>query len=415
MKIKKEIIIGLVVIASLCLLVVGFNFLKGRLIFQNNRIYYAVYNKIGGLITSSPVLINGFKIGQVNDIHFHPDKSGRLVVALLLNSDIQIPENSIAKIYSLDLMGTKGIEITFSDLHGYLHPGDTLKTSIERELKEEVNAQMIPLKNKAEELMSTFDSLLTAFNSVFTDSVRENLKKSFFSIRQAVQNISQTTGAVNSLVIGQSSRIADIFTQIHNITEAISNSSKDISKIISNFSSISDSLTKINFTTVIRNTNSTLISLNEVISRINRGEGTIGLLAKDDQLYHNLQNSSAELYKLLQDIRENPKKYLHFSLISFGKDKKQKDISANQSDAKLQHDSFYSIQIMSGKTFIPSDSPVFTGLDSVFVFNNNGYFKYLTGYTHNIDSIYSIKSRIKLLFPDAFIVSFKEGKQVPLF
>jgi phospholipid/cholesterol/gamma-HCH transport system substrate-binding protein len=413
LRIKKEAIIGAIVIATLVVFIWGFNYLKGNNIFHKELNYYVVYNKIGGLITSSPVLVNGYKVGQVREISLHPDNSGRLVVNFILETEVKIPVKSIARIYSADLMGTKAIEIIFSDSANYCNIGDTLVPEIERDLKEEVNAQVLPLKTKAEDLMSSFDSLLTAVQSVFTDSVRENLRRSFTSIRYTLQNINATSKTVDDLVTSQSGRIAEIFAHIHEITGSISANSAKLSNIINNFSALSDSIAKANIVTTINNINKILLSVNEITGKINRGEGSAGLLINDDKLYRNLQNSSAELGKLLKDIRENPRRYLNFSFISFGKEKKNKDTGYNPSLNNLEKGSFYTVQLLSGSRLLEDNSKIFNDIDSIFIFQKNGYFRYLTGYSENLDSIRLLRDHVKKFFPEAFIVAFRNGERIP--
>jgi len=414
LKLRKEAIIGIIVFVTLTILIWGFNFLKGRDIFRKEMNYFVIYNKIGGLITSSPVLVNGYKVGQVRDINLHPDNSGRLIVNFILDKNIKIPKKSIARIFSSDLMGTKAIEIILSDSRDYCKVGDTLVPQFERDLKDEVNAQVLPLKTKAEDLMSTFDSLLTAFQSVFTDSVRENLRKSFSSIRYSLQNINTTSKTLDDLVTAQSGRIAEIITHINNISGSIDAHSTQLTNIINNLSQLSDSLAKANIVAVFQKVDKSLGAVNEIINKINRGEGSAGLLINDDNLYRNLQNSTSELNKLLKDIRENPRRYLNFSFISFGREKKKKDMNNGQSLNFLEKDSFYSIQFLSGRNLVHNNS-IFSGLDSVFVYHHNGYYKYLTGNTDNFDSITIIRNNVRKLYPDAFIVAFRNGEQISVY
>ena len=141
--------IGAVITLTIAAFVWGFNFLKGRGTFSNDDLFYVIYDRIDGLEVANPVLINGFKVGQVRDIHFLEDTSGRLVVELQVGPVYKVPKESVARIFSSDLMGTKAIELIFSDKRGLHETGDTLLPDFEGSLQEMVSVQMLPLKNKA--------------------------------------------------------------------------------------------------------------------------------------------------------------------------------------------------------------------------------------------------------------------------
>ena len=151
-KVKSEVKIGLVGIIAIFILVWGINFLKGNNIFGDSNKYYAIYSNIDGLESSSPVRINGLTVGSVTEIYFHPNNSGDIIVEFTLNDDIRFPINSVAKIYNSDIMGTKAVQLIYGNSNSYASFGDTLFADVEDGLKEEVNKQVLPLKNKAEEL-----------------------------------------------------------------------------------------------------------------------------------------------------------------------------------------------------------------------------------------------------------------------
>ncbi|MBE9483384.1 MAG: MCE family protein, partial [Bacteroidetes bacterium] len=142
MKYKREIGIGLVFIVALALFIWGFSYLKGFNLFKEQRVLYAVYERVSGLTKANPVSINGLKVGQVSDIYFNPDFSGEIVVEITIETDMPIPKNSVALIYSSDLMGSKAINLQLSDDSLFVNNGDTLGTKVEASLKEAVNQQI---------------------------------------------------------------------------------------------------------------------------------------------------------------------------------------------------------------------------------------------------------------------------------
>ncbi len=263
---------------------------------------------------ANPVSINGLNVGQVKNLYFEDNHSGRIVVEIVVTSDFPIPVNSIAKIYSSDIMGSKAIEIVLGNSTVIAVAGDTLLTSIEAGLKEEVNRQVQPIKKKAEDLLATIDSAVTVISEIFNENARRNLAQSFESIKNTLEAIQSASYEIDTLVTVERNRLADILTNIESITKNLDKNKDNINNIISNFSAISDTLAKAEIPKTFNNANIALKNIAEIADKINKGEGTIGLLIHNDSLYYQLEKSAADLNKLLEDIRKNPKKYVRFSL-----------------------------------------------------------------------------------------------------
>ncbi|MDD5571724.1 MAG: MlaD family protein [Bacteroidales bacterium] len=318
--IKKEAKIGVLIVIATALLIWGFNFLKGKDIFKPQKIYYAVYDQVNGLLPSNPVTINGLKVGQVKNIYLQSNNSGKVIVEISLFNNFKIPKNSVAQISS-DLLGSRAIEIQLGNSKDYIVPGDTLSSVIQRTLKEEVNQQIIPLKRKAEDMMLSLDSVLSVIQAIFNENTRENLSKTFESIKFAIKNLEHTTYNLDTLVSSQRSRLAMIIGNIESISQNLKNNNQKITNIINNFSGISDSLAKANVSKTINNLNSTLGRTNEIVEKINKGEGSLGMLINNDTLYKNLKSVSKELNLLFEDVRLNPKRYVRFSVFGGGNKK----------------------------------------------------------------------------------------------
>lgn len=324
MKISREFKIGFIVLCAIGLLVWGINFLKGRNFFSRENDYYAIYERIGKLVISSPVFLNGFQIGQVEDIYFHPDKNGKLIVHFITTDEMKIPVNTKATIASIDLMGTMAIDLEFNDTTIYHNSGDTLIAAIERTLEKKVSDEMLPIKLRAEELMKDLQETIEVIQYVFNEQTRENLKKSFESITKTVENLEHSTGTIDIWLKDEKGRISQIFSDIKSISSNIKKHNDHLTIIIENFSAISDSLAKAEIVSTIEIANKALIQTNDIVEKINRGEGSLGLLINNDTLYYNLERSAYNLNKLVEDINRNPKKYVRFSIIDFGKNKKPK-------------------------------------------------------------------------------------------
>lgn len=323
MKLSKEFKIGIVVVFAIAAFIWGLNFLKGTNLFSHKYELYAVYPKIDGLIPANPLLVNGYKIGQVNQIQLIK-RNGEysVLVKFLLTEDVQIPKNSIAKAISSDLLGSKAVELIYSNSNEFVSNGDTLKSETEESLKSSVDKRIAPLQAKAENLISSIDSVMTVVNSVLNTKTRENLDKSFESIRKAILSLEQTAYKLDDLVGSERARISSILINLNNITSNLDKNGKKIDNIIGNLSNLSDSLAKAELKSAINNADKSLKELNTLLAGINQGKGTLGKLAKNDTLYYNLNKSSEDLDKLLKDLRYNPQRYIHFSV--FGRKDKNK-------------------------------------------------------------------------------------------
>lgn len=320
MKLTKEFKIGVVVVLAIAAFVWGVSFLKGSNLFSRKFYLYAVYPRIEGLIPANPIQINGYKIGQVKNISLiQVNDTNRVLVQFLITEDVEIPKNSIAKAISADLIGNKAVELIFSKEKEYAKSGDTLRAETEEGLKESFNRQLAPLQAKAESVISSIDSVMTVVALVLNTRTRDNIDRSFESVRKAIFSLEQTAYKLDDLMATEKPKISGILTNLNGITSNLNKSEQKINNILNNFSSLSDTLAKSKLKSAVANADSTLRELNGLLARINKGEGTLGKLAKNDSLYTNLNKSAEDLDKLLKDLKENPKRYVHFSL--FGRKK----------------------------------------------------------------------------------------------
>jgi phospholipid/cholesterol/gamma-HCH transport system substrate-binding protein len=328
---SKEFKIGILVVASLVFFYWGFNFLKGKNFLSGRRIFYAMYNQVNGLVEANSVEINGVKVGAVNEISFINIK-GRVLVKFSVENNIKIPRNSIASIYSSDVLGSKAIEIKLGDSCILAKNGDTLKSSIQPSLTEQVSIEMLPFKRKAESLMASLDSAIDVIQSIFNEKTRDNLKHSFESIKNSIHSIEHIAYNLDTLVSTQRFRLSVIFANIESITNNFKNNNAKLTNIINNFSNISDSISKAKIVKTINNANDALKNFSDISEKINKGQGSLGLLINNDSLYNELNNSSKELDLLLEDIRLNPQRYVHISI--FGKNPKKNQYKAPQDQKK---------------------------------------------------------------------------------
>lgn len=314
MRIRRELKVGFFFLVAIAGFIWGLNFLKGKNIFSKERYFYAVYDDVNGLEKSNPVLINGMRVGQVSDMYFDPSMTGDVIVVLAVRNEFPIPENSVSRIFSSDLMGSRAVTIIIGDSKEPAMSGDTLVSTIEATLKEEVNKQIQPLKRKAENLILSIDSMVVAVQGVFNRDIRDEILTSVQSIRKTFQNLETTTSNIDTLVVTQSNRLASILYNLDMITMNLRENGEEINNTIDNISMISDSLSQAHIPETFRNLNRVVNDIAMITEKINSGEGSLGLLVNNDQLYIELEKTAYELNQLLEDIRVNPKRYVKFSL-----------------------------------------------------------------------------------------------------
>ncbi len=324
MKLSKEVKVGLVTVIAIGCFLYGFNFLKGKNLFSTQRKFYAVYHDIDGLVEANPLMINGFRVGMVGKIELANDTSGLVIVTLLMNDDAQIPKKSIAKVISSDILGSKAVQmILVNDKSGlYAKSGDTLASAQEDNLKTSVNKTIAPLQKKVEGLLSSIDSVMIVVQQVFNENARKNLSQSFEKIKGAISSLETTSFRLDTLVVNERVKISSILTKINVLATTLANNSDKLSNVINNFSNISDSLAKSNLTSAINNADLALSQASTILNKINTGQGTMGMLINNDSLYRKLDQSSADLDRLLKDLRINPERYVHISV--FGKKDRNK-------------------------------------------------------------------------------------------
>jgi phospholipid/cholesterol/gamma-HCH transport system substrate-binding protein len=330
-KISNETKVGALTVIAITLLVLGYNFLKGKDIFTDTHDYYAKYENINGIKVSNPVLYNGFSVGKVTALSLN--ENGEVIATLTLQPELKIPVNSIAKIASQDLLGAKAIVLLFSDARTYHQEGDTLQSDVEMSLSESVNTQVLPVKAKAEKLLGTMDSILVTVQTILNPNFRNNIDESFSSIKRSIETLEKTATRIDTLVKFQSARFASITLNIESITSNLKNNNQKITDILTNVNQISDSIAKINFIATIDNANRAIAQVASITEKINNGQGSLGLLVNDEALYNHINQSAADLDKLMVDLRLNPKRYVHLSLFG-GKNKKYKEPTVDTASVK---------------------------------------------------------------------------------
>jgi len=313
-KFSREVKVGFIFVVAISVMIWGLMYLKGLEIFTSKRTFYAQYEYVNGLVVSNPVSIKGMKVGQVKALYFSKKDPGKIIAELVVENDYPIPKNSVAKIVSTGLIGSKEIEISLGDSKETLEPGDTLQALTEATLGEEVNRQIIPLKEKAENLISSIDTVAIIVRDLLNKNTRDNLITAIEHVKVALQNLAQITYNVDTLVVSHRNHLASIISNVESISLNLRQNNDKIKNILTNFSDISDSLAKANIPAILNNVDRTIANLNIAIGKINNGEGTVGLLLNDKKLYDEVTKAAKDLNLLLEDIKANPSKYVKVSV-----------------------------------------------------------------------------------------------------
>ena len=304
MKYSREVKTAVLAIVAIVILLFGYSFLKGENLLAQNRIFYAEYDDVEGLSPSSEVTINGLKVGQVSSIEFK-DNSGRLVVSFTVKNDFKFSKNSKVNIYGGSIIGGKSLAIVpnYDQKSEWAQSGDTLEGDKEEGIMELVNDKLTPLQNKLENTITSADSMLTAITEILDDSTRNNIRGTFRNLDATVSSFRVTADELQGIVKGNSSKIDRTFTNLDEMS--------------TNFNKFSDTLSTMNIGKITSDLEKVIADFEGISNKLNSKEGTAGKLINDDAVYNNLDQATKQLEQLLQDIKLNPKRYVHFSV--FGK------------------------------------------------------------------------------------------------
>ncbi len=315
---KKVVIIGLVFFVTIILFIWGYNFLKGKSAFHREQVYYTLYNDVGGLNVGSPVTFKGFKVGIIDKIEFSDDIGSKVVVTVFINKNFKIPKESKAEIYNVDLLGTKGLRINPSKSKEYYQPGDTIASSIEKSMIDEFANNLGPLKRKTEDLAVTLDSAIKILNRIIINN-EDNLNMSFDNINKISSDLEDVTAEFKQMMSKPNGKLQLLISELESVGRTLKKSEPQLKNAIDNFSDISDSVAASNLKSTLLKTGLVIDNLKGITDKINNGQGSMGQLLNNDSLYINLDDMIKKLNFLIEDIQQNPRKYLRMSVIDLSK------------------------------------------------------------------------------------------------
>lgn len=305
MKVSREVKTAVLVISSVLLFIWGFYFLRGTDLFNSYKTYYVTYKNVEELSPSAPVTLNGLVVGKITNITFKNYETGELLIEMQVKTDFPISSTSSALLYKPSIIGGKQIAIVpdMSNTKTMAENGAELKSGEKPDMLSEVGDKLSPLQAKVESTIVTADSLLHGFKNVMDVKTQENLRIAIAEMSATMKEFRGSARTLNAMLAGNKNNIDATLMNLNHTT--------------ANFSKLSDSIDAANLAQTVRNLEGSLAKVDNLMNDVNSGKGTLGKLMKDDAMYNNLNGASKELKELLADFKQNPKRYVHFSV--FGK------------------------------------------------------------------------------------------------
>jgi phospholipid/cholesterol/gamma-HCH transport system substrate-binding protein len=306
MKISNETKVGILTISALTVLILGFNFLKGKDLFKKSKKIYAVFNNLGGLSRSNEVKVNGYVIGSVYSLNKKDKNLDEIVATINLTEDVNIPRDSKAIITS-PLVGSWYINIEKGEDPVVLKPGDTLKSKLDVGLLDDVKAQLTPTLTKVRNTLDTLNTVLGSVNGVLNSEAKNNLQ-------QTLANLNRASSALNGLLDNQSGSLAKTLNNAEELSQSLKNNASDITATIGNAKKATEKLAALNIQPTLDSLNAMISNLKSVASKLNNNDGTLGALMNDRTLYKKITDAILSAEILMDDMRAHPKRYVNFSV-----------------------------------------------------------------------------------------------------
>jgi phospholipid/cholesterol/gamma-HCH transport system substrate-binding protein len=311
---SRELKAGLVVLAAGLVLYFGISYLKNSNLFKEGITLYSVYDKVEGIMGSQPVTINGLAVGRIEDIYFHPDQSGRVVVAMTINSDYPITVTSLAQIKSSDLLGAKEISLEIGPGSVLVEDGDTLRSAIEESLGDAINKEVLPVKIKTEKLIASLDTAIQILTGFLTGGVENDFRSSFSNVNKSLIHLNEITTELSTYMTENRESLGRATQNFEKLSKTLADNRDELERVFENVANISDSLGQANVGQTMLALERTSRNLDVVTGRIANGEGTLGRLSAQDSLYTQIDKTVQSLDRLRLDLRYHPERYVRLSV-----------------------------------------------------------------------------------------------------
>lgn len=326
MKISNESKVGALTVVTVTVLILGYQFLRGKEVFKKEKVYYAVFENVNDLDVADEVKIKGYTVGTVKSLKRMNDHVGNTVVVFSVDNSINVYKNAIAELSASPIIGSRYIDLVNGKSDDFQESGDTLESKIHKGIQEQVDETIAPLKVKTEQLLSSIDTVITSIQHFLNDTTLGAVEEGISGVAPALKSFSDAAKRIDKLITEQTIKISSVISNLDELSTTLKESSPDIKKTFSNLSSITDSLKQAHITNLIDNTKNSLAELDKTLAAINEAQGSMGKFIYEKEVYDNLAAATKNLETLLQDIQDHPSRYVTFSVIKFGgRDKKTDD------------------------------------------------------------------------------------------
>lgn len=316
MKISNETKVGALTAIAITLLILGFNFLKGKTLFKTGNFIYAKYTDTKGIMVSNGVFINGFQVGSVYDIENADANLSTIVVAIKLKDKYNIPSNSVASIKENPL-GNASITISLGDAASYVKSGDTILTSSSAGLLGDVMNKLGPVGDQIKATVGSLDSVLKNINTIFDPATKNNLQDVIANINKTTASLVVSSASIQAMLNQQTGTIAASMNNVSSFTKNLSDNNDKITRMLGNVEKTTENLSKADIDGTVAQLKNSIETLNSILAKASSTEGSLGKLLNDKTLYDNLSNTVRSANILMDDLRVHPKRYVNISV--FGK------------------------------------------------------------------------------------------------
>jgi len=330
MKISNETKVGALTSIIIVLLILGFNFLKGKSVFKTGNFLYANFTETKGIMISNPVMVNGYQIGSVYEIE-NTDLSLKTIrIGIKLKSEYQIPKNSVAYV-DANPLGSSSIVIELGDSKEFIANHDDIKTYQNAGLLGDLKNSLVPVSNQINTTVKTLDSVLRNINSIIDNNTKNNLQNVVGNINLITVKLLASTASLEQMMNKQNGAVAQSMNNLNSFTENLAANNNKINNTMTNVETTTSNLAKADIAGSVNNLQKAIDKLNNLLNKLDSKEGSLGLLMNDKSLYNNLNNTVRSVNTLVDDLKTHPKRYVNISV--FGKKDKSTPLTAPLNDS----------------------------------------------------------------------------------
>ena len=310
MKINNETKVGALSAMAIAMLILGFNFLKGKSVFKTGNYLFARYHNTKGIMVSNAVFINGFKVGTVYEIENEDANLKNIIITIKLNGTFNIPKNSVAFIKESALSSPSMDIVMGTDLH-YLSTGDTILTGENESLLSSLSSKISPLGDQLKTTMTGLNDVLDNVNTVLDDPAKENLKQTIANLNKATASLVISSAAIQAMLSQQSGAIAQTMNNVNSVTKNLADNNEKVSKTMNNLEKTTENFANADIDGIVNSLKKSMEKLNDILDKVNNKDGTVGLLMNDKTLYYTLNNTLRSANILMDDLKVHPKRYIN--------------------------------------------------------------------------------------------------------